>query len=146
MFWWVHQDQNQDLSLVRNEPILISDYFEGFPKEITKVDAFYERHVDHKIMFFVGREYYLFSANKYYSGPEPISDLGLPDSIDHVDGVTTWGSNGRTYIFTGSRYWRLDAEERQVEADYPRDMTVWSGVPKPIDAVFTWTTYDSKNV
>lgn len=49
-----------------------------------------------------------------------------------------WGHNGRTYLFSGSRYWRLDDAQEKVEVDYPRDMSVWRGIPHNIDAVFQW--------
>ena len=116
----------------------ISAYFEGFPSDIQRVDAVYERKSDQKLMFFVGRQYWLFAANRYYDGPRQITDLGLPTELDQIDAITNWGHNGRTYIFAGSFYWRLDEEERNVDQDYQRDMSVWRGVPHNIDAAFTW--------
>lgn len=95
-------------------------------------------------MIFVGKHYYLFNSNQYYDGPIPLTDLGLPERIENVDAVTDWGHNGRAYIFTGPVYWRLDANEKSVELDYPRDMSVWSGVPMNLDAAFTWR-YDSQS-
>lgn len=129
--------------MVRNEAIPISQYFEGFPKDIEKVDAVYERRSDQKIMFLVGRQYWLFSANRLYAGPKPLSDLGLPEDLDSIDAITNWGHNGRAFIFSGSIYWKLDEKEQKVELDYPRDMTVWRGVPIHLDAAFTWE-FDSE--
>ena len=139
MFWWLQQGRR----LVRKEPIHISEYFIGFPPEIEAVDAVYERKSDQKIIFFVGKQYWLFAANRIHAGPRPITDFGLPYDLDHVDAVTNWGHNGRAFIFTGSIYWRLNEEETKVELDYPRDMTVWKGVPMRVDAAFTWQ-FDSK--
>ena len=33
-------------------------------------------------------------------------------------------------------YWRFDEDIQHVELDYPRDLSIWSGVPYGIDAVF----------
>ncbi|KAI7688119.1 hypothetical protein SSS_04301 [Sarcoptes scabiei] len=137
-FWWI----KNDLTLIRKEAIPIAQYFIGFPSNIERIDAVYERKSDQMIMIFVGKHYYLFNSNQYYDGPIPLTDLGLPERIENVDAVTDWGHNGRAYIFTGPVYWRLDANEKSVELDYPRDMSVWSGVPMNLDAAFTWR-YDS---
>jgi hypothetical protein len=34
--------------------------------------------------------------------------------------------------------YRYDEDEKHVELDYPRDMSMWSGVDYNIDAVFQW--------
>lgn len=94
-------------------------------------------------MFFAGEQYWLFSANRLYGGPRPLTSLGLPPDLKSIDAITNWGHNGRAYIFSGSIYWKLDESETHVETDYPRDMTVWKGVPLHIDAAFTWE-FDSK--
>ena len=39
----------------------------------------------------------------------------------------------------GDMYWRFDDEEQVVELDYPRDINMWKGVPRDIDAVFQYT-------
>lgn len=36
----------------------------------------------------------------------------------------------------GSMYWRFDEVVSHVELDYPRDISMWSGVQAPIDSVF----------
>ena len=123
---------------------MISHYFAGFPPEIKRVDAVYERKSDHKIMFFTGNQFWLFSANQYYDGPKPLTTLGLPHDLDKVDAVTNWGHNRHAYIFAGPIYWRLDDNEKYVLIDYPRDISVWRGVPMYIDAAFTWE-FDSKH-
>lgn len=50
----------------------------------------------------------------------------------------TFSYNGKTYFFANGRYWRFDEEEEKTEADYPRDMSVWKGIPRDLDAAFTW--------
>lgn len=90
--------------------------YEGYPAEITRlfnlppeidhVDAVYERP-NKKIVFFIGRKYYVFNANNLEPGyPKPLTSLGLPVSLERIDGAMVWGHNGRTYFFSGSMYWR----------------------------------------
>ncbi|XP_043260687.1 matrix metalloproteinase-2 isoform X1 [Colletes gigas] len=122
--------------------------YEGYPAEITRlfnlsedidhVDAVYERP-DKKIVFFIGKLYYVFNANNLEPGyPKPLTVLGLPDSLEKVDGAMIWGHNGKTYFFSGSMYWRFDESVNQVELDYPRDISMFANVGNDIDAVFQW--------
>lgn len=90
-------------------------------------------------MAFTGKEYYVFSANELDPRyPRPLTDLGLPSTLTHIDGAMVWGYNGKTYLFSGTMYWRLDEDVGSVELDYPRDMSMWRGVGYNIDAVFQW--------
>lgn len=70
--------------------------------------------------------------------PKPLTTLGLPDSLEKIDGATVWGHNGKTFFFSGNMYWRYDEDLMQVELDYPRLMEMWQGVGSDIDAVFQW--------
>ena len=42
----------------------------------------------------------------------------------------------------GTTYWRFDETVQHVELDYPRDMSMWSGIPANIDSVFKF--FDGK--
>lgn len=33
-------------------------------------------------------------------------------------------------------YWKLNDKETYIEYDYPRDMSIWQGVPLPLDSAF----------
>nr|XP_033330394.1 matrix metalloproteinase-2 isoform X2 [Megalopta genalis] len=123
--------------------------YEGYPAEITRlfnlpeeidhVDAVYE-NPDKKIVFFIGKNYYVFNANNLEPGyPRPLTSLGLPQSLEKIDGAMIWGHNGKTYFFSGSMYWRFDESVKFVELDYPRDISMFAGVGNDIDAVFQWT-------
>ena len=42
------------------------------------------------------------------------------------------------FLSTGDMYWRYDDEENRVQLDYPRDISMWKGVPHNIDAAFQY--------
>jgi Hemopexin len=70
--------------------------------QIDHIDAVYERP-DHRIVFFIGRNIFILNGNALLdSGPIPLTRIGLPDSVEKVDGAFRWGWNGKTYIFSGS--------------------------------------------
>lgn len=87
-------------------PVEIKRMWSGLPKNFTHVDAVYERP-DNKIVFFIGRYYYVYSGNTLESGsPKPLTELGLPKYLEKIDGATVWGHNGKTFFFSGNLYWR----------------------------------------
>ncbi|EFA09264.2 matrix metalloproteinase-2 [Tribolium castaneum] len=124
--------------LMPGYPAEIRRLWRDLPPNFTHVDAVYERP-DNKIVFFIDDRFYVFTGNRLEPGyPRPLTDLGLPETLKKIDGAMIWGHNGKTYFYSGSMYWRFDEEERKVELDYPRDMSMWSGVGTDIDAVFQW--------
>ncbi|XP_076175722.1 matrix metalloproteinase-2-like isoform X3 [Ptiloglossa arizonensis] len=126
-----------DQGLYEGYPAEITRLF-NLPEEIDHVDAVYERP-DKKIVFFIDKMYYVFNANNLEFGyPKPLTILGLPESLEKVDGAMIWGHNGKTYFFSGSMYWRYDESVNHVELDYPRDISMFAGVGNDIDAVFQW--------
>lgn len=62
---------------------------------------------------------------------------GIDPSVTHIDAVFVWGLNGRTYMFDGDSYWRMNQDGTQVEPEYPRPTDMWNGIPIPFDTVFT---------
>lgn len=68
--------------------------------------------------------------------PQPLTSLGLPKWLSHIDAVLVWGNNNRTFFFSGNEYWRFDDETQMTEPDYPRDMRLWRGVGYHINAAF----------
>lgn len=86
-----------------------------------------------------GRHYYVFSGNTLLHGyPKSLTELGLPEELDHVDAAAVWGHNSATYIFSGTVYWKYDNKTDKMELDYPRDMSIWKGVGYNINAAFQW--------
>lgn len=87
-----------------------------------------------------GKKYWLFSGNRPLPGyPRPLTDLGLPATLTHLDAALVWGHNGKTYFFSGDKYWRYDETDRSVELDYPRHIRMWRGVPHGVDAAFQYS-------
>lgn len=70
--------------------------------------------------------------------PRPLTCLGLRPSISHIDTAFVWGHNSRTYLFSGSVYWKLREDEEFIELDYPRDLSIWNGIGYNIDAAFQY--------
>ncbi|XP_017066545.1 matrix metalloproteinase-2 isoform X2 [Drosophila eugracilis] len=124
-------------------------HWSALPENLTKVDAVYENK-QRQIVFFIGQRYYVFNSVNLAPGfPKPLASLGLPPSLTHIDASFVWGHNNRTYLTSGTLYWRIDDYTGQVELDYPRDMSIWSGVGYNIDAAFQYLdgkTYFFKNL
>ncbi|XP_031640524.1 matrix metalloproteinase-2 isoform X2 [Contarinia nasturtii] len=147
------------ITIIRNELFIFKDRYlwrigdnglhSGYPHEITRVwnqlpsnfthiDAVYENK-QRKIVFFIGKMYYVFNSNKLEDGyPKALTTLGLPASLDKIDAVLVWGHNNRTYFYSGTMYWRFDEDIHHVELDYPRDMSIWRGIGYHIDAAFQY--------
>ena len=66
----------------------------------------------------------------------PIEELGFPHDIEKVDAAFIWGYNKKTYFFAGHMYWRYNEVNGYMEYDYPRDTSMWKGLPQPVDAAF----------
>lgn len=51
--------------------------------------------------------YYEFNTDRLeYGFPKPLTNLGLPDTLDKIDAALVWGHNNRTYLYSGTMYWR----------------------------------------
>ncbi|XP_076453350.1 matrix metalloproteinase-17-like [Babylonia areolata] len=124
------------------DPVHIHKFWYGLPPEVTRIDAVLERQGDKRILFFAGDRYWVFNANRLVSSfPRqglPITEFGIPADVKRIDTVYTWGFNKRTYLVSGDMYWKLNENNTLVEYDYPRDMSIWRGVPVPLDAAFQY--------
>ncbi|CAG9817810.1 unnamed protein product [Phaedon cochleariae] len=109
-FWRI--DEN---GLMPNYPALIRRLWQGLPEDLTHVDAVYERF-DGRIVFFIGRKYYVFANNRVENGyPKPLSHLGLPEQVERLDAAMVWGHNGKTYFYSGDIYWKEALFERSFD-------------------------------
>ncbi|CAH1404556.1 unnamed protein product [Nezara viridula] len=128
-----------DEGVHRGYPALAERLWSELPKDFIAIDAVYER-LDKKIVFFIGKYYYVFQGNFLDNGyPKPLTHLGLPASLTKIDAALIWSHNSKTYLFSGTMYWKLDEDSGKVELDYPRDIQrVWRGVDYDIDTAFQW--------
>lgn len=126
-----------------NYPAEISRFWTMLPRNITHIDAVYERPHDANIVFFIGDKFYVCQGNHKLLKVGRLKNLGLPEDLKKIDAAFVWGYNGRTYLFADTMYWRFDETVQHVELDYPRAMDMWRGVPYGIDSAFKFngTTY-----
>ncbi|KAG0722991.1 Matrix metalloproteinase-14 [Chionoecetes opilio] len=138
-FWRVDARGN----LLPTYPVKITRFWSKLPKNITHIDAVYERVHDGKIVFFIGDKFYVCRGNQELLKVGRLKNLGLPADLKKIDAAFVWGYNGRTYLFADTMYWRFDESIQHVELDYPRAMDMWQGVPYNIDSAFkhNGTTY-----
>uniref|UniRef100_A0A182PKF5 Peptidase metallopeptidase domain-containing protein n=1 Tax=Anopheles epiroticus TaxID=199890 RepID=A0A182PKF5_9DIPT len=133
---WLWRMNENDLH--RPNPFEIHRMFFGLPDDFQRIDTVYENK-QQKIIFFIGKQYYVFNSQYLEPGyPRPLTDLGLPDSIERIDAALVWSHNNRTYLYSGRLYWRFDEDTNRVELDYPRDMSMWKGIGYNIDAAFQY--------
>jgi len=88
------------------------------------------------------RYWELTGSERYPVAGRPLTDAGLPWDVDRLDASFVWAHNRRAYVISGSMYWKLVADPGRtlVEAHtYPRDMSMWAGVPIPVDGALTYT-------
>jgi len=85
-----------------------------------------------------GLNYWVFKDNNVEEGyPRPISDFGLP--VEGVDAAFVWLHNDKTYFFRDTRYWRYDDHLRRMDPGYPKDATLWKGLPPNLDDAMRWS-------
>uniref|UniRef100_A0A3B3ZPR3 Peptidase metallopeptidase domain-containing protein n=1 Tax=Periophthalmus magnuspinnatus TaxID=409849 RepID=A0A3B3ZPR3_9GOBI len=149
-FWRTKRDG----SLISLNPARIRNFWMGLPSGSYKIDAVYERKADSRIVFFIGSQYWVFKDTEVMSGyPKPLSDWGMKTKkgqpVDKVEAAFIWDHNGKTYLFSGGEYWRFSEVRRdgqvsrQLDAGFPRDSSVWKGVPTDMDDITSWGEGDT---
>ena len=104
-FWRI--GKNSSGQSIPEQPVELKSFWYGLPSRMLDdenlvIDAVLERF-DHKIIFFVGKYYYILDGNTLLEeGPLPITLLGLPENLEKLDGAMRWGWNDRIYFFSGS--------------------------------------------
>ncbi|XP_058477698.1 matrix metalloproteinase-25 [Solea solea] len=144
-FWRTRRDG----SLLSLNPAEIKNFWTGLPAGTDKIDAVYERRSDSSIVFFIGSQYWVFKDTAAMSGyPRPLSEWGMIRKsgavVDRVDAAFIWAHNGKTYLFSRGEFWRFDESRKdgqvttRPEAGYPRDNSLWAGVPSNMDDIISW--------
>ncbi|KAK3876962.1 hypothetical protein Pcinc_018283 [Petrolisthes cinctipes] len=130
---------------IRNEsPGFLHTRFPGLPTSIQKIDAVYETSRygagtntvwQDNLVFFSEDKFYELNRLSRLVRSGNLADLGI--NATKLDAAMRWGHNGRVYLFSRDRYWRLGAKGDRVEMDYPRDIAVWRGLPPNYSAALT---------
>uniref|UniRef100_A0A667X710 Peptidase metallopeptidase domain-containing protein n=1 Tax=Myripristis murdjan TaxID=586833 RepID=A0A667X710_9TELE len=93
------------------------------------------------IFFFpTGRQYWgirAYTKSKMAGYPKPITNLGLPSSVNKVDAAVYVPSTGKTLMFVNKQYWSYDERRNQMDSGYPRNIN-WDfpGIGSKVDAAF----------
>lgn len=82
--------------------------------------------------------FWVFKNKDLFYGPANIQQLGLTEELASMDAALEWKRNGKIYFFKGSKYWRYDRTRSKLDDGYPRDISVWKGIPNNINAGFQW--------
>ncbi|XP_054729218.1 matrix metalloproteinase-14-like [Anastrepha obliqua] len=138
-------------TIMNGYPLSIYEMFPFLPADIKRIDAAYQRY-DGAGVFFTGDKYWVFSYAQNMH-PALIEDSPLPIAnlisyVSNIDAVMMWPKNNRTYIFSGTKFWRFDDRLRKLDDGYPKSMSRWPGIPNHIDATATLSngkTYFFKN-
>ncbi|KAF3853533.1 hypothetical protein F7725_014221, partial [Dissostichus mawsoni] len=99
-------------------------------------------------------EYWVFKDTVALSDyPRPLSDWGMKTksggAVERVDAAFVWAHNGKTYLFSGGEFWRFDESPKdqkgtmQPEQGYPRNNSLWGGVPPHMDDIISWGEGDA---
>lgn len=80
--------------------------------------------------------------------PRPLSEWGMKTKngvlVDRVDAAFIWAHNGKTYLFSSGEFWRFDESRKGEQVNskpdpgYPRDNSLWAGVPSDMDDIISW--------
>lgn len=93
---------------------------------------------DHRYVVFMNKKFNVFYDKTLESIGE-LKDLGLPESLLHIDAAFIWSTNNLMYTFSKNDYWRHNPTNDHVEPGYPKKIILhWLGVISPITAVFSW--------
>uniref|UniRef100_A0A8C5HU14 Matrix metalloproteinase-9 n=1 Tax=Gouania willdenowi TaxID=441366 RepID=A0A8C5HU14_GOUWI len=101
------------------------------------IDSAFEDLLTKKVYFFSGTQFWVYTG-KTVLGPRRIEKLGLPSSIQKVEGAVQRGK-GKVLLFSGEDFWRLDVKAQKIDRGYPKHTdVVFGGVPSDAHDVFLY--------
>ncbi|KAG7520331.1 matrix metalloproteinase-9 [Solea senegalensis] len=115
-------------------PFSISGRWPALPSVI---DSAFEDLLNRKLYFFSGNRFWVYTG-KSVLGPRSIEKLGLPSSIQKIEGSLLRGK-GKVLLFSGESFWRFDVKAQKIDKGYPRYTdVVFGGVPNDAHDVFQY--------
>uniref|UniRef100_A0A3B3WC35 Peptidase metallopeptidase domain-containing protein n=1 Tax=Poecilia mexicana TaxID=48701 RepID=A0A3B3WC35_9TELE len=125
----------------RTGPFSISQSWPALPAVI---DSAFEDVQTTKIYFFSGKEC-SFKSLSDVLGPHSIEKLGLPPSVQKVEGALQRGKS-KVLLFSGENFWRFDLKTQMIDKGYPKYTgATFGGVPNDAHDVvvaFLWLNCD----
>lgn len=106
-----------------------------------KIDAFVALNDTH-VLIFTGKMYHMFVTQVRGFRvvlSNPLTTLGLPQNLTHVDAVFQWGRKKYFYIFSGRLFWKMDSKFKSIFRGYPRPIDVWQYIGYNLDTAFTFS-------
>lgn len=115
-------------------PFRIADRWSKLPAVI---DSAFEDILTKKVYFFSGQQFWVYTG-KDAQGPRNLEKLGLPNSVQKVEGALQRGKE-KVLLFSGENFWRLDVKAQKIDKGYPRYIdSVFGGVPNDAHDVFLY--------
>ncbi|XP_041662201.1 collagenase 3-like [Cheilinus undulatus] len=107
---------------------------------INSVDAAYEVPYKDAVYLFEGKQYWgikAYAKTLRPGYPKPLTNLGLPSSVQKVDAAVYEPTSRKTFIFVGGQYWSYDEGRNQMDRGYPRSIRRdFPGIGSKVDAAF----------
>ncbi|XP_005801450.1 matrix metalloproteinase-9 [Xiphophorus maculatus] len=117
---------------VRKGPFSISEFWPALPAVI---DSAFEDVQTKKLYFFSGSRFWVYTEGSVL-GPRSIEKLGLPPSVQKVEGALQRGKS-KVLLFSGENFWRFDLKTQRIDKGYPKYTdAVFGGVPNDAHDVF----------
>uniref|UniRef100_A0A3B3U5E3 Matrix metalloproteinase-9 n=1 Tax=Poecilia latipinna TaxID=48699 RepID=A0A3B3U5E3_9TELE len=127
-FWKVSSKTDRG----RKGPFSISQSWPALPAVI---DSAFEDVQTTKIYFFSGKEFWVYTGSSVL-GPHSIEKLGLPPSVQKVEGALQRGKS-KVLLFSGENFWRFDLKTQMIDKGYPKyTRASFGGVPNDAHDVF----------
>nr|AZA36287.1 matrix metalloproteinase 9 [Pampus argenteus] len=110
---------------------------QSWPALPAVIDSAFEDLLTKKLYFFSGPRFWVYTGQSVL-GPRSLDKLGLPDTIQKVEGALQRGK-GKVLLFSGYNFWRLDVKAQKIDDGYPQYIDiVFGGVPTDSHDVFQY--------
>uniref|UniRef100_A0A668A9G8 Matrix metalloproteinase-9 n=1 Tax=Myripristis murdjan TaxID=586833 RepID=A0A668A9G8_9TELE len=130
LYWKMSSKNNGGLK----GPFSVSERWPALPEDI---DTAFEDLLTKKLYFFSGTRFWVYTGQSVL-GPRSIEKLGLPSSVEKVEGALQRGK-GKVLLFSGENFWRLDVKAQKIDRGYPKYTdVVFGGIPNDAHDVFQY--------